>query len=329
MKRKIPKGLDKEYIKQVQLAMARQKSRNWGKKLKIVIYVLLILWAASFFTGKIFSENLGNKVAFIPIEGAIVGTSNSLPFSSGMVGSQTIVEFLEDAGKNKAVKAVILEINSPGGTVVASKEIAEAVSELDKPVVAWIREIGTSGAYWVASASDYIIADEMSLTGSIGVNAAYLEFSGLMKEYGVGYEDLKAGEYKDIGNPYEKMRDEERKILEQKIDMIHNAFIVSVAENRNLSVESVSGVAEGLYYLGVEAMDYGLIDEFGGKKEAKEKAEEMAGVGNLTEARYDIKDRGLLEMFEKLSVKGLYGVGRGVGDSLKEPSVSSYNVPKA
>jgi protease IV len=327
--RKVSRGLDKEYVKRVRMSMAEQKSNDWGRKLKVVIYVLVILWLISFFTGKILAEDLGNKVAFIPIEGAIVGASSDFPFASGIVSSQTIVEFLESAKKNKAVKAIILEINSPGGTVVASKEVMTAVKEMDKPVVAWIREIGTSGAYWVASASDYIIADEMSLTGSIGVNAAYLEFSGLMNEYGVGYEDLKAGEYKDIGNPYEKLKGREKEILQEKIEIIHAAFIESVAENREMDVENVKEFSEGLYYLGVEGMELGLIDEFGGKKEAKLKAEELADVGNLTEARYAVKKPGLLGVFDKLSIDGAYGVGRGVGDSLVESSVKNYGVPKA
>jgi protease IV len=329
MRKKVSKKMNEDYVKYLRMNLAKQKNNEWGRKLKIVIYVLLILWIVSFFTAKIVSEDMGNKVAFIPIEGAIVGASSDFPFSSGVLSSQTIVKFLENAEKNKAVKAVVLEINSPGGTVVASKEIMSVVKEMDKPVVAWIREIGTSGAYWVASASDYIIADEMSLTGSIGVNAAYLEFSGLMNEYGVGYEDLKAGEYKDIGNPYEKLIGKEKKILQEKIEIIHEAFIESVAENRGLDVESVKEFSEGLYYLGVEGMDLGLIDEFGGKKEAKLKAEELAGYGNLTEVKYEVDKSGFFGIFDKLSSNGAYSVGRGVGDSLVESSVRNYGVPKA
>jgi len=293
------------------------------KKFKIVVYVLLGLWVASYLFGSFFSEDLGDKLAVIPIEGAIVGSSGSSPFGGGTLNSQDIVKFIEAASEKDSVKAILLEINSPGGTVVASKEIVTAVKKVDKPVVAWIREIGTSGAYWVASASDFIIADEMSLTGSIGVISGYLEFSGLMEEYGVGYEELKAGKYKDMGNPYEKLSEEERKIIESKLDIIHDYFIEDVASNRNLSVGEVREFSEGLYYLGIEAKELGLIDEFGGKEEAKKKAEELAGIEDLKEITYK-KSKGFFDLF---GMKSFYGIGRGIGDSVKERDVSASFVP--
>jgi protease-4 len=190
-----------------------------------------------------------------------------------------------------------------------------------------IREIGTSGAYWVASASDFIIADEMSLTGSIGVNGGYLEFAGLMKDYGVSYQEMKAGLHKDIGNPYEHLGHEEREILQSKLDLIHEKFIQSVANNRNMSYVEIADVAEGLFYLGVEAKDIGLIDAFGSFDDAKEKTEDITGI-ELEEKRYEV-EKGMFSIFDMLSVKGSYNVGRGIGDSLTDVDLSSGLVPMA
>ena len=214
-----------EYIKNL-IKSSRKRKKFDGKKFKTVLKVLLIIWVLSFFIGKIFSGEVGDKVAIIPIEGPIMSSISASPFGGNVVDSETIVDLIKEASEAKNVKAIILEINSPGGTVVASKEIARAVSELEVPVVSVIREVGASGAYWIATASDYIIADEMSITGSIGVNGGYLEFSGLMDEYGVGYEEMTAGKYKDMGNKYEKLSSKERKIMQKKLLIIIIIVIV-------------------------------------------------------------------------------------------------------
>jgi len=308
-----------EYIKNLIKSSKRKKFD--GKKFKTVLKVLLIIWVLSFFIGKAFSGEVGNKVAIIPIEGPIMSSMGASPFGGNAVDSETIVDLIEEASEAKNVKAIILKINSPGGTVVASKEIARAVKELEIPVVSVIREVGASGAYWIASASDYIIADEMSITGSIGVNGGYLEFSGLMDEYGVSYEEMTAGKYKDMGNKYEKLNSKEREIMQKKLDLIYENFLGAVAENRNLTYTRVAEIAEGLYYLGVEAMEFGLIDEFGGMKEGKEKVENLTGLA-LEEKVYEV-DEGFFSAFDMIGAKSSYGVGRGIGDSFIKGNINS------
>jgi protease-4 len=149
-------------------------------KVLTTIFILFILFIASVAISKTLSNSnisYSNKIALIPISGFIaIGSSDSI-FTNTIASSDTIVEFIERADKDTNVKAIVLEINSPGGNVVASKEISQAVKDAEKPVVAWIREIGTSGAYWIASASDYIVSDPLSITGSIGVVLSYLRIS--------------------------------------------------------------------------------------------------------------------------------------------------------
>jgi len=240
--------------------------------------------------------------------------------------SKTLVNFLKEADKNDNIKGILLEINSPGGTVVASKEVVEAVKNTKKPIVAYIREIGTSGAYWVASASDYIVSDELSLTGSIGVVSQFLEFSGLMEEYGVTYEGLKTGKYKDVGSPFRKMTEEERQILLSKMEKIHVVFVKDVAKNRDLDEKKVSDLATGIYYLGSEALEIGLIDAVGTREFALNKTKELAGVEEAEEVEF--KERHYLgDLLGKLSAFSFYHMGLGIGKSLQNIGLEKNQEP--
>ena len=139
--------------------------------------------------------------------------------------STKTIQFIKAAEKDPSVRAIIFDINSPGGSAVASEEIAHAIKESTKYKVAVIRDLGASGAYWIASSSDVIFASRMSLTGSIGVISSFIQFEGLMDKYGISYERLVAGERKDIGSPFREMTDEERILFQKKINTIHEYFI--------------------------------------------------------------------------------------------------------
>ena len=185
-----------------------KKREEKRSKLRSILLTICAVLFVVFFIIPIAISSFSNfdygNVALIPIEGIITGSGGSY-LGSSTISSKSIVEFIEEADKSDNIDAIVLEINSPGGSAVASDEIAEAVKNAKKPVVSFIREVGASGGYWVASASDYIIANRMSITGSIGVISSYLEFSGLMEKYGVGYERLVAGENKDLLSPYTKL----------------------------------------------------------------------------------------------------------------------------
>lgn len=258
-------------------------------------------------------SKLGN-VALIPVEGAITADgSQELGMSSA--SSKEVVSFIEDADDNPQVKVLLLEINSPGGSAVASDEIASAVKKTKKPVVALIREAGASGGYWVASAADYIIANRMSITGSIGVLSSYLEFSGLMEKYGVGYEQLMAGEYKDMGAPYRKLSELERTIMQSKLNRIHQYFIEEVAANRNLDVAEVEAIATGEFFLGAEALELGLVDKLGDKTTAEEFIQKTYGLEDIDYVLYQRK-AGFLEMLGGVFSDFSFSIGQGMGSVL-------------
>jgi len=247
-------------------------------------------------------------IAVIPISGAI-------SLQGDGASAQEIVKIIKKADKDPAVKAIILDINSPGGTVVASEEIAAAVKSADKPVVAWIREIGASGAYWIASASDTIVADPASITGSIGVSGSYLQFSGLLDKYGVTYERLVTGTFKDTGSEYKELTTEERAYLMLKLNAINSIFIDAISANRNLDRNYVATLATGEIFLGSEAADKGLVDVLGGKNEAQLVAQQLAGISSSRLVTMQEQKSSLLDLISSSSQTMAYWIGRGIGDS--------------
>jgi protease-4 len=280
------------------------------------IIIVLSLWLLSFLISCVFKvEDFGDKIAIIPIKGVITTDGFEDILRSGGVSSTSIVKSIQKANSDSSVKGIILEINSPGGTVVASKEIANEVKKSNKPVVSLIREVGASGAYWIASSSDNIVADPLSITGSIGVIGSYLEFSELMEEYGVGYERLVAGDLKDTGSPFKKLSEEEKSLLQDKLDIIHEVFIEEVAKNRDLDKKEVKEIANGFFYLGKEAKELGLVDELGDKELAINITKKLANVEDINIVRYEEK-RGLSDLLSKISAYSFYFIGRGIGKEL-------------
>jgi len=263
--------------------------------------------------------DIGN-VAHITITGVIQPHSGQDLFADYQ-SSTEIVRNIEKAGNDDTVSAVLIEINSPGGTPVASYEIQDAIGSLNKTSVCWIREVGASGAYWAASACDTIVANPMSIVGSVGVLGSYLEFSGLLDDYNVSYQRLNGGEYKDIGSPMRKMSIEERGILQQLIDDMHGMFLDSVTENRGLKEHQIDEIRTGMFFLGTKGIELGLVDVLGGKKEAISIIEsEINATVDLIEYR---KERSLFDVFGDVMGSHSYGLGQGIGDSFARKDMIS------
>ncbi len=275
------------------------------------LFVLLVLLPLSL---SLFDGSKYGNVALIKIQGVIT-SDGAGSFGDDTISSTKIVEFIQDAEENSQIKAIVLEINSPGGSPVASDEIGTAVKKAKKPVVTVIREVGASGGYWIASASDYIIANKMSITGSIGVYSSFLEFSGAMEKYGVGYERVVGGENKDIGSPYLKLSEEKKKVLQEKIDKVHTYFIQEIAANRNISESKVREIATGEFFLGSEALELGLVDELGDKETAENYLKDKYDIEDVDYVVYE-SEKGLLEMLSGVISQGFFNVGEGIGAGL-------------
>ncbi len=249
------------------------------------------------------------KVALIPISGAIS--------SDGKEADSNILVSYIDQAVNSGVDGFIFEIDSPGGVVLPSKDIMERIKRLDQPKVALIRNVGASGAYWVASACDYIIADEVSNVGSIGVRLDHFDASELMKKLGIKYDPIKAGLHKTMGSPFESLSDEERKLLEGMVNNLHELFIKSVAQNRHMESEKIREVATGEVFLGKQSLELGLVDGLGNRATAAEwMYDSMKGSYDITVYRQS-GGRGLFGMTASFGE----AIGEGIGRVLLEYSI--------
>ncbi len=300
----------------------RNATKGSTKAIVIVIAACLVLFLfiIPFIFVVLDPVPLGN-VALIPVEG-VIATQAGGSFGESYVSSTDIIDFLTTAEQDPTIDAIVLEINSPGGSAVASDEIGAKIKTIEKPVISVIREVGASGGYWIASSTDHIIANRMSITGSIGVISSYLEFSGLMDKHGVEYERLVAGKYKDIGTPLRELTDQEEHILQNKLDLIHRFFIEEVAQNRNLSYEQTEQLATGEFYLGVEALQLGLIDELGNQDTAKAYLQQHYGIDNPEFVVYQ-RQPTLFEILAGVMTPFSFHMGEGIGSAVVESSTSS------
>ena len=210
-----------------------------------------------------------DRVALIRIEGVILD-------------AQATISELKQYSENPLVKAIVLRIDSPGGGVVPSQEIHDAVKRVknksNKAVIASMGTVAASGGYYIAAATDRIIANPGTLTGSIGVIMEMANFEGLMKKVGVAGVVIKSGRFKDVGSPLRKMSDEERKLLQSVMDDVHHQFIQAVADGRSLEVSDVEPLADGRIYTGRQAKEARLVDELGDLDDAIHIAADIAGM---------------------------------------------------
>jgi len=244
--------------------------RRASRALLVIAIIVLVAGPMFVFAYHFFLEGLlAPKVQVIQVYGVIS--------THGYGNSETIANQIRAADSDPAVKAIMLEINSPGGYVVATEEISRAVEGCNKPVVAWIRVMGASGAYWIASSADLIVAERASSTGSIGVTSSYLQYARYLEEEGITYERLVSGRYKDTGSPYKDLASDERALLQSKIETINDMFVLHISRTREMDEGEVRLLATGEIFLGIEALEVGLVDMIGGKQEAFEAAKELSG----------------------------------------------------
>ncbi len=238
-------------------------------KIKVSLTILIVLFILAWIIASVISlfteEQAFANVALIPINGVIMPDDSGDMFSSSSVSASWLVTQIDAANKDERIKAVIFQINSNGGAAVASEEVVLAINRLNKTSVALIRDVGASGAYWIAAATDTIFSSSISIVGSVGVLSSGLEFSGLLDDYNVTHNRLVAGEFKDMGSPLKEMTYQEERILQSKIDKIHEHFLNSVAELRSLNESVKEEISSAMIYIGSEGLELGLVDYIGTK----------------------------------------------------------------
>jgi len=212
----------------------------------------------------------GDRVALLPLHGAIVD-------------EQWFVDELEHFRDDGGIRAFVIEIESPGGTVGASQSIYEAIRDLreeeDRPVVAWMGDVAASGGFYAAMGADSVFALPGTITGSIGVIMEFPNAQELLRKVGLGWEIVKSGEHKDLGNPARALSEEDREILQGLVDDVHRQFLEVVTANRPLEAAEVERLADGRIFSGRQALELGLIDGLGTLEDAIDVAGRMAGLG--------------------------------------------------
>lgn len=261
-----------------------------------------------------------------PLESAILlkieGEIHSGKSTYQSTGADTVLAKLRDIEDSAEVKGVLIEINSPGGTVGASQEIFQELMYLrekkNKKIVVSMKDLAASGGYYIASAGDFIYAEAGTITGSIGVITISPNISGLLKKYSVEMRVYKAGKYKDILSMFKESTEEEESIIEGLLYDTYNRFISDVARGRKKKVSYIAKIAEGRIYSGEAAVKNKLVDEVGGRREAMSKLSELCGVTklNLLEEEESPFDRLFSIMGTKFST--LLGTGFQNSFSIKQ-----------
>lgn len=295
----------------------QKKTRRWGVVFKLLTFVYLFILLAMFFSAR---SGTGMAVPYAKPHVAVVRLEGVIAADNEASGGR-INEALRNAFKSEHSKAVVLAINSPGGSPVQSGYIYDEIRRLrtlhpDKKVYAVIADIGASGGYYVASAADEIYADKSSLVGSIGVTASGFGFVDAMEKLGIERRHFTSGAHKAFLDPFSPVKEDERLFWQEVLHNTHQQFIAAVKAGRGDRLEITDEIASGLIWNGEQALSLGLIDGLGSVRSV---AREIVGQEELRD--YTIKNSPLKMLLEDLGVS----IGRGLAMVLKEDSFLQLN----
>ena len=267
-------------VKTIPASGPRKNKMILGTILILIIAFLLLVAVFSAFASYV-PEFTGKCVAIVEISAPLTteGSPTTL-MGTGYPSSEQIAHSIRSLNARPDVGAVLFVINSGGGSIVATHEIYDAIEEVDKPKVSYFREVAASGAYYIATGSDYIISEPSALTGSVGVIATTMSMEGLFDKLGIEAEAITSGENKDMGSMYENLSEEQRTILQGIVDEVFEDFKDVVIRNRGnkLNRDRIEEIFDGRVMTGKQALSYGLVDATGTKGDALLKAAELGNI---------------------------------------------------
>ena len=245
---------------------------------KIFISAVLLLAVLSFVASLLKGNNNNEKSVTVPDRVAVINISGTIASGAGSrdnifsqaegITSGSIMKQIREAAADDSVKALVLRIDSGGGSATAAEEVGRELKRFKektkKPIVATMGNTGASAAYWIAAcASDKVYANATTLTGSIGVYMPYMNTEELFKKIGITSNKIKSGPYKDIMSSDRPMTPEEQAILQNIVNEIYEQFVTTVAVGRKMEESKVKSLADGRVYTGLQAKNLGLVDEIG------------------------------------------------------------------
>ena len=216
-------------------------------------------------------ETTGATIAIIEIDGTI-------QYDGTACSPEGLKELLDEAESDDNIKAVVLRVNSGGGTATAGEEMAEYVRQFSKPIVVSSASVNASAAYEISSQADYIFVAKSTEIGSIGTAFELMDLSGLFEKLGISMDTITSSENKDSTYGYRALTDEERAFYQDMVNQVNDVFIQNVAAGRNMKESDVRALANGFAYTGMDSVKNGLADEIGTREDAIEKAAELAGI---------------------------------------------------
>jgi protease-4 len=230
----------------------------------------------------------GQKIAVVYAVGPITtGKSQSDPFGGEIMGSTTIVEALRKANDDKQVAAIVLRIDSPGGSALASDLIWRETQVIEKPIVASMGDVAGSGGYYIAMGADKIVAAPGTITGSIGVVGGKLAVRGLYKKIGISTETIERGRNSGLFASSSRFTDSQREVVSELMEDIYGQFTSKAAAGRQMPLEKLQSLAGGRVYTGRQALANGLVDQLGTLYDAIQEAKQLAGIDRSTKVRIE------------------------------------------
>jgi protease-4 len=252
------------------MSFGREVASVLLKVVAVVLTLVLLVVVIGVFSYSFTMVSDGEcNIAVMPIEGVIMPWGNGAEYPEFVTTPTDVRDFLTSLEYETMIEGVLFEINSPGGTPVASEAIATEIDKMELPNVALVGDMAASGGYMIAAAADTIVASPMSDVGSIGVTMSYLEESEKNDEEGITYVPLNSGKFKDMGSPNKAITEEERTLLEAQLAEVHNYFIDLVSRYRDIGRDDVAALADGSTLTGTKALEKRLVDKLGGREEAK------------------------------------------------------------
>lgn len=302
------------------MELTRKKKWLLGIGAVIVIYAV----GSLFLHGK---KEEAPKIAVIRVEGVIVpGESGGDLFSGQSAGADTIMRQLRRAGEDKTVKAVLMRIDSPGGSAAASQEISEEMMRLKdkgKPIVISMADMAASGGYWLAAEGDTIYANPATITGSIGVYIEHRNLSALYDKLGIVNDKIKSGPLKDMMASERPLTEQERNLLQAMVNDMYNQFLEVVVQGRHMTMDSVKPLADGRIFTGRQAKDVGLVDHLGNYYDALSEAATRGGIKDEVPNVVEYTDEGSLWDFvfnrAKVAIQSQFGAK--LNDNTPQPRI--------
>lgn len=263
----------------------------------IFLFFLLVIFAAGWLRPGGLITSSASKIGVLQVQGVIEN-------------ERLILKQIDELRLNEEVKAVVLRVDSPGGGVGPSQEIHAELVRLaqEKPLIVSLGSVAASGGYYIAVAGEHLFASPGTMTGSIGVIMHFADYQDLMHKVGIRTEVIKSGEYKDIGSTTRDMTENERKLLQQVADDVHDQFVQAISTGRDLTIENLTPLADGRIMTGRQALESGLVDELGTFFDAINHAAERVGLSERPDLFYPASEKiGFIQRYLNLMINNYIG----------------------